>query len=70
MVLKILCSIVQLILNELIMRKSTLEFGSFTRKLPVALCYLFATAVFAQNAQEVKVLQSKTNLKGLNLLGK
>ena len=70
MVLKILCSIVELILNELIMRKSTLEFGSFTRKLPVALCYLFATAVFAQNAQEVKVLQSKTNLKGLNLLGK
>ena len=50
------------------MTKSIFKVGVLARNLPIALCYLFASAVFAQNAEEIRAIQGKTNLKALSQL--
>ncbi|WP_120488231.1 T9SS-dependent choice-of-anchor J family protein [Bergeyella cardium] len=50
------------------MTKSIFKVGVLARNLPIALCYLFASAVFAQNAEEIRAIQGKTDLKALSQL--
>lgn len=47
--------------------KTTFDLRKVTGKIPVALCYLLATSAFAQNAQEISVMQKKTDMRGLNM---
>ena len=47
--------------------KTIFNGGFLTKKLPIALCYLFATTAFAQNAEEIKEIQQKTEVAKLRL---
>ena len=48
--------------------KTIFNGGFLTKKLPIALCYLFATTAFAQNAEEIKEIQQKTEVAKLATL--
>ena len=47
--------------------KTIFNGGFLTKKLPIALCYLFATTAFAQNTEEIKEIQQKTEVAKLRL---
>lgn len=48
----------------------TFDFKKIAAKIPVALCYLLATSALAQNTEEIRAMQKRTDMKNLNALRK